>query len=164
MCRMLTQSVVELSGSLSLRASLAQGGCPLSRELVILPSERLWLRLFPKCSPAHPSACPNKSIVRYDIAIITHLKMWKIGAQLHRDDKRCLVTGKRFRSLLILRPEPHSYCFLDVGQNFLFCLPLRDTAGECRTFSDNPAILVFLQAYMEHHGQAPAQWSAHTHL
>ena len=76
---------------------------------------------------------------------------------LNCDDK-CILIGWKFAcSLLVFSPEPRGNRFFDVGQRFLFCLPLRKAARKCRTFCDDPTFFILLQDHMEHHGELPRQ-------
>jgi len=53
--------------------------------------------------------------------------------------------------LLILRPEPRGDRFLDVGESFLFVLPLGHASGQGGAFDNDPAIFRLVERHMKEH-------------
>src|ERR1700720_1307816 len=72
---------------------------------------------------------------------------------LNRDeDFELLAIWVSGNGLLIFRPEPRSNRFLDVGESFLFVLPLRHAPGQGGAFNHKPAIFRLVERHMKNHG------------
>jgi hypothetical protein len=73
------------------------------------------------------------------------------GLHCHNQRLLLLPFGKPRNRLLIFSPHPGGDGLLDVLDRFLLVFPLRNTAGMCRTFGDNPSDVGFLKQDAKKH-------------
>ncbi len=74
--------------------------------------------------------------------------------RLNRDHERSLIVWKGLSGFLILGPEPRRDGFLDIGERFLFRLPLGEAARQSRALGYDPAIFVRCQNNMKHRDES----------